>query len=87
MTNILANVDRPLRRRPAAEDRCIRTPEARASLPKGIITIEADDCLASGISKSTSAGIRPTVVLPAPVLVTPKFAIDAGETKTYLICF
>lgn len=26
------------------EDRCVRTAEARSNLPKGAITIDADDC-------------------------------------------
>nr|BFE45323.1 hypothetical protein GCM10017547_32160 [Pseudarthrobacter oxydans] len=61
------------------EDRCVRTPEGRASLPKGTVTIDADDChgVADGEGSFHAVGLNGTypaeqsAVLPAYVIAGP----------------
>lgn len=61
------------------EERCVRTPEARSILPKGTITIDADDChaVADGNGGFRDIGLTGTfpasdsVVLPAYVIAGP----------------
>ncbi|MDQ1053078.1 hypothetical protein QE394_001006 [Arthrobacter sp. SORGH_AS 212] len=62
-----------------AVERCVLTPEARASLPKGTITIDADDChgVADGNDGFRAVGLGGTypadqsAVLPAYVIAGP----------------
>lgn len=61
------------------EDRCVRTSEARAKLPKGTITIDADDChgVADGNGSFHAVGLDGTypaeqsAILPAYVIAGP----------------
>lgn len=61
------------------EDRSVRTPEARDNLPKGTITIDADECfaLADGNGGYQTAGLDGTypghesVLLPAFIIAGP----------------
>lgn len=61
------------------EERCVRTPEARAGLPVGSITIDADECCAvadgrGGFLSTGLEGVFPaheSVVLPAYIIAGP----------------
>lgn len=61
------------------EERCVRTPEARAEFPEGTITIDADDChaVADGNGGFYAVGLGGTypeaesVVLPAYIIAGP----------------
>lgn len=65
------------------EDRCVRTPEDRAKLPKGTITIGSDDCHAvadgnGGFHDVGLAGPFPaeeSVILPAYIIAGPGLPI------------
>ncbi|MET4144093.1 hypothetical protein [Arthrobacter sp. UYCo732] len=61
------------------EERCVRTADARASLPAGTITIDADECyaVADGTGTFQSTGLdgafpaHESVVLPAYIIAGP----------------
>lgn len=61
------------------EDRCVRTEEARAALPAGTVTIDAEECyaVADGTGAFQSTGLEgsfpahESVVLPAYIVAGP----------------
>lgn len=72
------------------EDRCLRTPEARENLPKGTITIDADDChaVADGNSGFRDVGLIGTypgesVVLPPYVIAGPGLPVLLPGGRTF----
>lgn len=85
------------------EERCVLTVEARDSLPKGTITVGADDCLAvadgqAGFQDIGLTGTYPaedSVVLPAyiiagpdlPVLIPGPGAVIASQAEVDQISF
>lgn len=64
-------------------ERCVLTPEARDNLPKGTITIGADDCfaVADGLGGFQDVGLEGTyppeesVVLPAYIIAGPDLPV------------
>lgn len=65
------------------EERCIRSGEARAALPAGTITIDADQCCAVAVGDGTFQDVgldgsfpaHESVVLPAYIIAGPGLAV------------
>jgi hypothetical protein len=65
------------------EERCVLTAEARGSLPKGTITVGADDCfaVADGLGGFQDVGLEGTyspeesVILPAYIIAGPELPV------------